>query len=245
MIFKPLHRNFTFPFFSSILLAFIFYHAGDEASSLELIKQWVYFKDILYIFSVIFSVWQIIRWMTENKRASWISVMGVTLLAIFIQQIIGELLIDWTLDITNFFTIDIPFGLVTGLGVYNFYKSQLPEQKINPLKSERMILVPTPIGKLQFSELDLLLVYLDKHRTVIHIKNKAPQSAYVSLNSILNELDEADNFYRLNRKVFVNKIAISAYKTMNDSRLKVEVLGMYFIVSKNNAAEFKRWFESN
>ena len=231
---------------ASILLALIFYHAGDPEFISVDIAWSEYLKEIGFVFLFIFLMWQLIRISVRHWGLSWVQVLGITFVGIFAQQILGELIINWELDTLKFFTVDIPFGLVTASGIYTYYKGRIAPESINLPPSQvpkASLLLPSVKGKVQVEEAAIHLVQLDTHKTLIYTHKQDPIPVFISLQGIWDSLSNKEGFYKLNRRAFARKEAIEGYKCLHDKRLMVIVNGIEFVVSKNKAASFKRWLE--
>lgn len=217
------------------------------------IKPIDFFLTLLVNFLFIFIIWTAIKYLRLNKKWSF----QKTLLIVFSLSILPDvstvfLAAGSTESLLELGTSSIPSAL-TIIGAINLYYQYLLSLKKNgaiPKLSQLSDVTPTlqiPLsttrGKTQIAIDQLAFIQYRDKKTYVYLVDESCIICFDSLNTLAQRLPDKEYFFQLNRNVLSHRSAIQKFQTQSDSRIKVWIHGQEFMVSKNKALKFKRWFE--
>ena len=118
--------------------------------------------------------------------------------------------------------------------------------KLSPLSNATTTLqipLSTTRGKTQITIDQLAFIQYRDKKTYVYLVDESCIICFDSLITLAQRLQNQEYFFQLNRNVLAHRNAIQKFQTQSDSRIKVWIQRQEFMVSKNKAFKFKRWFE--
>ena len=239
---------------------------GTDHELSGLLQQKIVYQKLLFNYIFIAGLWFLVRLIIHLgdqywpwDKHSWKRGLIQVVATLFISSVLMYFMVDfrqfiipdWHLSPNTFMTTDIPIAFLYILLVnYSHYywcksKSKLnPDTNISPAKSapekikikigKKVIFVNADHVAYAYREGDFCFIRTFDHDN--HILN-------VNLKSLEAELCEK-HFYRLNRKLLINKEAVKGFRTLSSRKIEVEVEPEYLgdrLLNKNRAASFKKW----
>lgn len=204
-------------------------------------------------FLFIFIIWTAVKYLRWNKKWSF----QKTFFIVFSISILPDILTTFstsgrTENLLELSTSSIPSALVIIGGMNLYYQYLLSLQQNfsiadSPPPSDVNPSLPLPLsttrGKTQITIDQLAFIQYRDKKTYVYLVDESCIICFDSLNTLAQRLEDQECFFQLNRNVLSHRNAIQKFQTQTDSRIKVWIHGQEFMVSKNKALKFKRWFE--
>jgi len=234
-------------FWTSLVIGLLFTYAGVEENLLEVFTHLDFIINFILNFIEVYLLMCLTYYLYFIRKLNfWIALL-ISLGVFYLIESLSYTLFDYdTDDITEFFSLTLPFGSLIIL-VFNliYHLLRRRPENMETISHEVEIWFDTISGRTKVLEKNIQYAYLTETYLEIHTY-EGILKAFYSLKQFENLLTDKSTFFRLNKQCLGQRKSVLSFKSLSDGRLEISLLGGHkSIVSKNKASSFKKWLDES